>query len=250
VPAEASVSDNDGMTPVDPGGPQLARLAGLLADGTRAAFCLALLDGRAWTAGELARYAGVAPSTASEHLTRLVAGELLIEEHQGRHRYVRLAGPHVAELLEHLVARGAPTGPPARTLRAVTVANNLAYARICYDHLAGRLGVVLTDAMIRNGIVDDGAGFAITTGGVAWLDDLGLDTVTLRAGRRPMARACLDWTERRPHLAGAVGAVLCGHFIDRGWLRRISGQRALRLTQAGRAQLAEVFALAPAQLGP
>jgi len=238
------------MTPVDPGGPQLARLAGLLADGTRAVVCLALLDGRAWTAGELARYAGVAPSTASEHLTRLVAGGLLVEEHQGRHRYVRLAGPHVAELLEHLGAHAAPAGPPARTLRAVTVAQNLAYARTCYDHLAGRLGVVLTDAMIRNGMVDDSAGFSMTARGVAWLDDLGLDTVSLRAGRRPMARACLDWTERRTHLAGAAGAVLCGHLIDRGWLGRISGQRALRVSAEGRTRLAEVFALTPAQISP
>jgi DNA-binding transcriptional ArsR family regulator len=236
------------MTPLHPGGPQLAALAGLLADATRATFCLALLDGRAWTAGELARCAGVAPSTASEHLTRLVAGGLLVEDHQGRHRYVRLAGPHVAELLESLGAQAAPGGPPPRTLRAVTVASNLAYARTCYDHLAGRLGVVLTDAMIRNGMVDDTAGFSMTTRGIAWLDDLGLDSAALRGGRRPLARACLDWTERRPHLAGAVGAVLCRHLIDRGWLCRISGQRALRVTAEGRTHLADAFALSPTQL--
>jgi DNA-binding transcriptional ArsR family regulator len=249
VPAEGLVGNTGDMTSLQPGGPQLAELAGLLADTTRATLCLALLDERAWTAGELARYAGVAASTVSEHLTRLVAGGLLVQERQGRHRYVRLAGPHVAELLEHMVAHAAPARPPASTLRAVTVASNLAYARTCYDHLAGRLGVVLTDAMIRNGVVDDTAGFSITAPGIAWLDGLGVDTAALRAGRRPMARACLDWTERRPHLAGAVGAILCRQLLARGWLTRISGQRAVRVTAVGRSGLAELFALSPVQLG-
>src|SRR6266508_3730069 len=126
---------------------QLAGFAGLLADDTRAAFCLALLDGRAWTAGELARHASVARSTATEHLNRLIAGGLLTEERQGRHRYVRLAGPEVATLIEDLSAFLTPAPTPPRTLRAASASAAMARARTCYDHFAGRLGVALTDAM-------------------------------------------------------------------------------------------------------
>src|SRR4051794_9051183 len=128
------------------GSPQIAIVAGALADRTRASFCLALLDGRAWTAGELARHAGVARSTASEHLDRLVAAGLVSEEHQGRNRYVRLADDEVAELVEHLGAR-APGQAPVSSLRAASARDAVARARTCYDHLAGRLGGALTDAM-------------------------------------------------------------------------------------------------------
>ncbi len=131
---------------------RLAALAALLADETRASFCLALLDGRAWTAGELARYAGVAPSTASEHLGRLVAGGLLAEERQGRHRYVRLAGERAAHLVEELASQ-TMTGEqePPRSLRAASVGSALARGRTCYDHLAGRLGIRITEAMTVRG---------------------------------------------------------------------------------------------------
>ncbi len=146
----------------------LARLAGLLADRTRAAFCLALLDGRAWTAGELAAYARVAPSSASEHLTRLTEGGLLVERRQGRHRYVQLASPRVAELLEVLTAHLDPPAAPPRGLRAVNASAALARGRTCYDHLAGRLGVALTDAMTERGLLDQDGGFALTGTGRTW----------------------------------------------------------------------------------
>ncbi len=232
--------------------PALASMAALLADRTRAAFCLALLDGRAWTAGELARHAGVSAPTASEHLTRLVAAGLLTEERQGRHRYVRLADPATAQLLEDLVAHPLVAGPlpdAPRTLRAATVSAALARGRTCYDHLAGRLGVAVTEAMTGAGLLRQDAGCAVTDTGLAWLADaLGADPVLWRRSRRPLARACLDWTERRPHLAGVAGAVVCQRLFDRGWLTRVGSGRAVRLTPAGRSALPTVLALDPASL--
>ncbi|WP_344632939.1 winged helix-turn-helix domain-containing protein [Streptomyces glaucosporus] len=228
-------------------GSRLARLAGLLADDTRAQFCLALLDGRAWTAGELARLAGVAPATASGHLDRLVAGGLLAEERQGRHRYVRLAGPAAARLVEELAAHAGP--PPApRSLRTASASTAMARARTCYDHLAGRLGVAIADALLERGLVRQDTGFAVTGDGLRWFGALGIDLTALPGGRRPVARACLDWTERRPHLAGAAGAALCRHALDAGWCERIGTQRALRVTGEGRRALRDLLGLDEAGL--
>ncbi|MFE5739676.1 ArsR/SmtB family transcription factor [Streptomyces celluloflavus] len=223
---------------------ELAQLAGLLADRTRAAFCLALLDGRAWTAGELAAYAQVAPSTASEHLNQLTEGGLLVERRQGRHRYVQLASPLVAELLETLTAHLDPPAAKPRGLRAANASAALARGRTCYDHLAGRLGVAVTDAMTGRGLLDQEGGFALTDAGRAWLtDDLGIEPAALRAGRRPSARGCLDWTERRQHLAGAAGARLCDRLLDRHWIRRIGTGRAVRLTPDGATALHDLLGL-------
>ncbi len=222
----------------------VARLASLLADETRAAFCLALLDGRAWTAGELARCAGVAASTATGHLNQLVAAGLLVEQRQGRHRYLRLAGPHVAELIEDLGGRQPPAAVPVRSLRAANATAALARARTCYDHLAGRLGVAVADAMTRDGLLQQATGFALTERGVAWLvDTVGVSRAVLRVRHRPLARPCLDWTERRPHLSGAAGAALCQRFLDQGWTVRITGSRALRVTPAGTAALHDLLDL-------
>ncbi|BCY14476.1 helix-turn-helix transcriptional regulator [Actinoplanes sp. L3-i22] len=220
----------------------LAAFAALLADRTRASMCLALLDGRAWTAGELATHAGVARSTATEHLDRLIAGGLLTEARQGRHRYVRLADPGVAGLLEDITARLEPALPPARGLRATTADAALRRGRTCYDHLAGRLGVAVTDALTGAGLLDQNGGFAVTSDGVTWLTDrLGVAPEQLRAGRRPLARACLDWTERRPHLGGLAGARVCETFLDRGWVTRIGSGRAVRVTTPGRTALSDLL---------
>ncbi|MCG0062424.1 winged helix-turn-helix domain-containing protein, partial [Streptomyces tricolor] len=199
------------MSTQDPRAAGLAALAGLIADRTRAACLLALLDGRAWTAGELARHAGVAASTLSGHLGRLVAGGLLAEERQGRHRYVRLADARVAQLVEDLAAQVpvAVVRQAPRTLRAASAGAAMARGRTCYDHLAGRLGTVLTDALTERGLLRQDTGFALTDAGVEWFGRAGV-ALDL-SGRRPLARACLDWTERRPHLAGAAGAALCRH---------------------------------------
>ncbi|MFF4589393.1 ArsR/SmtB family transcription factor [Streptomyces sp. NPDC001388] len=239
------------MTTRDARAPGLAALAALLADETRAVCLLALLDGRAWTAGELARHAGVAPSTLSEHLGKLVAGGLLAGERQGRHRYVRLADARVAQLVEDLAAQVAPD--PAvrpRTLRAASAGSAMARGRTCYDHLAGRLGIAVTDALTARGLLrthETGeAGFALTDAGLAWFDGAG---ITLeRAGRRPLARACLDWTERRPHLAGVAGAALCRHALDTGWCVRIGSGRAVRVTPAGERALGGLLGIEGAAL--
>lgn len=226
----------------------LANLAGLLADSTRAAFCMALLDGRAWTSGELAAHAGVAPSTASEHLSRLVAGGLLVERKQGRHRYVQLADQRVAQLLEDLVAHVEPA-KPANTLRFTTASAALARARTCYDHFAGRLGVAITDAMTAKGYLTQTDGFTVTEAGFAWLTGpLTADAKTLRTTKRPLGRPCLDWTERRTHLAGTAGAHLCDHFQTQGWVRRIGTTRAVGVTPTGTTALRELLGLTPAQL--
>ncbi|MCQ9133498.1 ArsR/SmtB family transcription factor [Streptomyces hilarionis] len=241
------VSDTHAGDHRDARAPGLAALAGLVADETRAACLLALLDGRAWTAGELARHAGVAASTLSEHLGKLVAGGLLAEERQGRHRYVRLLDPRVAQLLEDLAAQVAPD--PARRprgLRASTAGSAMARGRTCYDHLAGRLGIALTDGLTARGLLgtaDGGAGraadFALTEAGARWFADNGI--ALERTTRRPLARACLDWTERRPHLAGAAGAALCRHVLDAGWCVRVGSERAVKVTPAGERALTELL---------
>lgn len=226
----------------------LAAFAALLADETRAAFALALLDGRAWTAGELARHGRVAPSTASEHLGKLVAGGLLTEERQGRHRYVRLADDRVAHLVEELAAHASPGPPPApRSLRESTVAGALARGRTCYDHLAGRLGITITGAMTASGLLTQDAGFALTDSGTRWFADLGID-LSAAKGRRPLVRGCLDWTERRPHLAGVAGARLCGHALDAGWCVRIGSDRAVKVTGDGERALHTLLGIEPAML--
>jgi DNA-binding transcriptional ArsR family regulator len=223
---------------------RLAALAGLLADETRATFCLALLDGRAWTAGELARLAGVAPATATGHLHKLVGGGLLVERRQGRHRYVQLAGPDAAHLLEQLTAHLEPVADRPRGLRASTAGTALARARTCYDHLAGGLGVALTDALAREGLLDRAAGFALTPAGVDWMTGkLGAGIAT--GGQRPLVRGCLDWTERRQHLAGVAGAVLCQTLLSREWIARIGTGRAIRVTPAGSRALTDL--LGPAE---
>ncbi|MER5963133.1 winged helix-turn-helix domain-containing protein [Streptomyces sp. NPDC002057] len=225
----------------------LAAFAALFADETRAAFLLALLDGRAWTAGELARHARVAPSTASEHLGKLVTGGVLTQERQGRHRYVRLADPAIAHLVEELAARSEPavTAPP-RSLRAASAGRAMARGRTCYDHLAGRLGITVTEAMTARGLLRQDTGFALTDRGLAWFDELGIPLV--RRGRRPVARGCLDWTERRPHLAGVAGAELCRHALDAGWCVRIGSERAVKVTEAGENALRASLGIAPAEL--
>ncbi|WP_043455468.1 ArsR/SmtB family transcription factor [Streptomyces fulvoviolaceus] len=235
------------MTTRDPQAPQLARLAALIADETRASCLLALLDGRAWTASELARHAGVAASTLSEHLGKLVAGGLLTEERQGRHRYVRLAGARVAQLVEDLAAQvdpGAVVRP--RSLRESSAGSAMARGRTCYDHLAGRLGIAVTDALTARQLLRQDTGFALTDAGVGWFGSVGISLD--RKGRRPLARACLDWTERRPHLAGVAGAALCRHALDTGWCVRIGSERAVKVTAAGERALTELLGIEVAAL--
>jgi DNA-binding transcriptional ArsR family regulator len=215
-----------------------AAVAALVGDPARAGMLHALMDGRALTASELAHVAGVAPQTASGHLARMTAVGLLSVEKQGRHRYHRLASQAVAQMIESImqVASGLGrkpslfVGPRDAALRA---------ARTCYDHLAGRLGVALADAMVAGGYAElaNDAGL-VTAAGVELLGRIGIDVGALQARRgkrtsRVLCRPCLDWSERRPHLAGAVGAAICTHSLEKGWIRRIPGTRAVAITPKG-----------------
>ncbi len=202
----------------------LASVGALLAEPARAKVLLALGDGRSLPASMLASEAGVSPSTASHHLARLVDGGLLTVAARGRHRYYALAGPQVGELLE-AVARVAPT-QPVTSLRAGTRAHALRYARHCYDHLAGRLGVAVAEALVV--VRDDG--LELTEAGAGKLAAIGVD-----AQPGESARACLDWTEQSHHVAGRLGQALLHRLLELDWLQRSTGTRALRLTDAGRA---------------
>ena len=199
----------------------------MLAEPSRAAMCLALLDGRAWTVGELAKAAGVGPSTASEHVTRLREAGFVTSARQGRHSYVRLTDPRVAELIEHLAQHAGQR--PARGLTESLRVRRLAFARTCYDHLAGTLGVALRDGLVRAGLVDVRAGLTLTARGHEVLAELGVRVP--ETGRRPLLRDCLDWTERRDHFGGALPAALLAHAVGEGWVAR-EPNRAIRLCAA------------------
>lgn len=215
----------------------VAGVAGLLGDRTRAAICLALLDGRFRPAGELARLAGVSASTASEHLNRLREGGLVEVTPRGRHRYYHLAGPDVAAAIEALNVLARPA--PVRSLRQSAAGERLRAGRTCYDHLAGRLGIRVTDALVDAGVL---------TADLAMGDPsplAALDLATVASRHRPLSRPCLDWTERRHHAAGSFPAALTSRLLELGWLYRPDTGRAVRLTPEGQRRLAELLA-APA----
>ncbi|SEG90965.1 DNA-binding transcriptional regulator, ArsR family [Nonomuraea solani] len=214
----------------------IAPVAALIAEPTRAAILTALLDGRALAAGELARVAGVSAATASAHLARLLDGRLVDVVRQGRHRYYRLAGHEVAEVLEVLARISAR--PPVRSLRQSRQARQLEEARTCYDHLAGRAGVGLLDRLREGGFYD---GHDLTGAGERLLSGFGVDVEGARRSRRRFAPECLDWTERRSHLGGALGAAITEVLFERGWYRRGTVPRAVILTDEGREGLEAMF---------
>jgi DNA-binding transcriptional ArsR family regulator len=217
----------------------LASVARLIGEPTRATMLEALLSGEALAAGELGRLAGVSAATASEHLARLRAGRLVEAVSAGRHRYYRLSGPDVAHALEALALVGRPV--PVRSLRRSRALAAMATARTCYDHLAGRVGVAVHDALVaRAALVAGGDGYLLTDAGGRHFEEIGVSLDAVRASRRSFARPCLDVTERRPHLAGALGGAFCARMLDLGWLvRRAPGQRGLRVTERGQAGLGE-----------
>ncbi|MFF2195894.1 ArsR/SmtB family transcription factor [Streptomyces sp. NPDC058157] len=224
---------------------RLASLAAALADETRAAICMTLLEGRAWTAGELARTAGVAPSTVSGHLTRLIDAGICVTERQGRHSYVRIADAATARLVDELACYAVPGRDAAHTAPVVAAPDPLARARTCYDHFAGRLGMAVTDAMEEQGLLRTDAVFELTGAGLDWCRRAGVDAAG--AGRRPLASSCLDWTERRRHLGGLVGARLCARALGEGWVvRPEGGGRGLLVTGAGEEVFGELLGLTPA----
>jgi DNA-binding transcriptional ArsR family regulator len=236
--------------------------AALLSNPSRARVLLALVDGRALPASVLALEAGVAPSTASEHLAKLCEAGFLVSEVQGRHRYYRIGSSRVVAAVEALAGL-APT-VPIRSLRQGTRANALRRGRLCYDHLAGRVGVELMRAMLERDVLTGGDGtydpdsaptdrlaapghdvdYRLTDSGADLLTHLGVDVDALCGGRRPLIRYCLDWTEQRHHLAGAVGAAVTARLLQLGWLVRTPQPRTVRVTDEGASGLADTFGMA------
>jgi DNA-binding transcriptional ArsR family regulator len=223
----------------------IAPVAALLADPARMTMLWALSDGRPRPAGELARQAGVRASTASEHLARLLAGGLVVVERHGRHRYYRIGGAAVVAALEAIGAL-ALTARSAG-YRKVTAATAVRHARSCYDHLAGALGVQVAHALVERGalVLRDEQYEVPASAAPFFADELGMDIARLRASRRQFAKACLDWTERDYHVAGALGAELLRQFLSLGWLERTGGSRALRVTSSGRRRFGAVLGLDP-----
>jgi DNA-binding transcriptional ArsR family regulator len=225
-----------------PEDPRLAEIAALVGDPARANILTALLDGRALTAGELAYVAGVSPQTTSGHLAKLTLSGMLALQKQGRHRYYSLATPQVARMMESIMQVAVVA--PARHRPPSKVDASLRTARTCYDHFAGRLGVGLADALRHCGhlLLADDSG-EVTETGVEFLSRFGLDLEDARQRRRAYCRPCLDWTERRPHLGGAIGAALATRCFALRWVERQRDSRALTITAAGRHGLAEIFDL-------
>lgn len=231
---------------------KFAEIASLAGDPARAAMLHALMDGRSLTATELAYVAGITPQTASGHLARMTRASLLTVTKQGRHRYHRLASPAVAQMMEGIMRVASFTMPDARKFVAGPRDLALRTARTCYDHLAGRLGVALTEALVAAGHLElsDDAGL-VTNNGVAFLYDLGIDvndSSRRKRRTRVMCRPCLDWSERRPHLAGTLGAALCTHGLEQGWIRRIKDSRAVSVTPVGHRIFREAFGIKPEAL--
>jgi DNA-binding transcriptional ArsR family regulator len=219
------------------GDADFAAPARLMGEPARAAMLLALLDGRALPASDLAGIAGVGPSTASAHLAQLVDGKLVTGRRLGRHHYFSLAGPEVAKAVEALQLLA-----PRREVTSYsqsTTAARLAEARSCYDHLAGRVAMVLADALVTEGAIAPlvaGATGTVIDAGRPIAERLEVHVVLATASRRPVVRGCLDWTERRPHIAGRLGAHLLERLLDEGWVTRVVGERSLRITADGRAR--------------
>ena len=221
--------------------PNIAEIAALIGDPARTNILAALMDGRALTATELAYVARVSPQTTSGHLAKLTLANLLTVEKQGRHRYYRIASPLIGQMLESIMVV-AGNQIALRPPRSSRLDADMRMARTCYDHLAGRLGVAVADALLGNGhvaFVQDGG--EVTPSGFAFFSSLGINLDGREKTRRVFCRPCLDWSERRPHIAGSVGARLCEHYLAQGWIRRLDSTRALNITPLGRHGFAQCF---------
>jgi DNA-binding transcriptional ArsR family regulator len=235
IPTETE-SDVDPAPAEAAGEVDIAAAAALMADPSRAAVLAELTDGRALPPSELAEVAGVSRSTISEHLAKLERAGFLTVERGGRNRYFRLAGPEIATAVESLAALAPRL--PVRSLKQSRRAGALGSARTCYGHLAGRLGVGITEAMLARGLIErEGEVFLLTEAGATWLEHLGIANPP-RAGK-----ACNDWSERRPHLAGRLGVALAGRLLELGWLQRTQRAREVRVTPQGEVGLSRELAL-------
>ena len=227
---------------------ELSSVARLVGDRSRATMLMALMDGRALTAGELASIAGIGAPAASAHLSKMLDGGVVALAAQGRHRYYRIASADVAHALESLAV--VSKARPIQTLRTSSAARALRPARLCYDHIAGQLGVRIHDHLAAIGAIAIGPdGMTLSATGDEWFTRAGVDVGGSRHTRRPLIRTCLDWTERRSHLAGLLPAGLATSFLDQGWLRRRApGERGLTMTSDGTYALAELLDIEPDQL--
>jgi DNA-binding transcriptional ArsR family regulator len=230
-------------------GPLIAEIAGLVGEPARATMLSALLDGRAFTATELASAARVTPQTASTHLAKLTEAGLVTAVRDGRYRYFRLASPRIAEMLDGIMAVALENRPRYRPLSRQ--ARELSAARICYDHLAGRLSVDLADSLITHEYIVAGDGTAeITRAGTRFLTEFGIDLSALSSSRRHFCRLCMDWTERRPHIAGAVGAAITKRCFELGWTERMKHSSAVIVTASGKRGFRETFGIGMPEATP
>lgn len=212
--------------------PNFVEVASLIGDKSRASMLMCLLGGEALPASDLARAARVTPQTASSHLAKMVDGGLLVHETYGRHRYYRLANAEVGQALEALNVIALPK--PVRSLRESDQSKALHFVRTCYDHIAGEVGVALTDRLLEFEVIrEDKRDFVVTTNGQGWFRDFGIELDGIPRGRRHLARQCLDWSVRRHHMAGALGAAITNRLFDLKWIERIPGGRAIRVTDHG-----------------
>lgn len=220
----------------------IAASAALFGDPARARMLMALMGGCERPASELARLAYIAPQTASAHLAKLQGGGLVAVRQRGRHRYYRLTGPEVASVIEALQNLSAGAAEALDEQTGCNAGDGFRFARTCYDHLAGRVAVALTEALLEHGHLQPGEkSFSVTRSGSATLARFGIDVDALARGRRALAKPCPDWTERRPHLGGALGSALTQQLLGRRWVLRLNGTRALHLTPSGLEGLKSTF---------
>ncbi|MEK4061499.1 MULTISPECIES: ArsR/SmtB family transcription factor [Paenibacillus] len=220
----------------------VAVIASLVSETSRAAILTVLLDGRFHAASELAYMAGIQPQTASFHLAKMVNANVVAVEKQGRHRYYGIRNQEVAQVMESLLS----LAPPAqiKSLRQASEDKALRYARTCYDHLAGSIGVQLTNALLRAGILrEDKEGFAVTEDGEDFFASFQIDLEQVKKKRRSFSHKCLDWSERRHHLAGALGNALLEKLLEVNWVQRLPNTRAIKITSEGKRGFKEVFSL-------
>lgn len=222
--------------------PRVSEVATILSDHSRSTMLLTLLDGRKYTASELARISKITPQTASFHLSKMITQGVIKTEKCGRHKYISIANGEVANIVETLLCLSQPRKP--QSFREVSKSKEIYLARSCYDHLAGKLGVEMTNSLLKNKyILDNGETFELSPLGEDFLTNLGINTVTLRKKRRSFSHKCLDWSERKFHLAGALGNSILIFTLENGWVERQATTRALRVTRKGKNGFKEVFGI-------